>query len=131
MSYLERFMTKVRAENGGELLSVLSVGDPRNIHSEGEGGERVECSKNKEIDSRSFKILLRHKFQTDLEPPTDKTAKSLLDPECEECHHTGCAAYVELSGGGLLCGGCYALTQRDVARLRAGGHLAARPWGQP
>jgi hypothetical protein len=36
-------------------------------------------------------------------------------PVCMECERTGGVAYLELEGGDLLCGQCYAATLRELA----------------
>jgi hypothetical protein len=41
--------------------------------------------------------------------------ESQIDPVCMECKHSGGVAYVELEGGDLLCGKCYAVTLQELA----------------
>lgn len=38
-------------------------------------------------------------------------------PACMECGYVGGVAYVELEGGDLLCGSCYAATLRELAAI--------------
>lgn len=126
MSYLERFLKRVR---GGELPSVLSVPSLRYVESE----EDTHSKKYREIDSNAFHSLLDPPPHTYLEGVTDKTAKS--QDGCGECGRLNAAAYVEIAGGSvdstplLLCSSCYVQTLRDVAREAA--RLAALAAGQP
>jgi hypothetical protein len=39
-------------------------------------------------------------------------------PTCMECGCTGRVAYLELEGGDLLCGSCYAATLRELAAIK-------------
>ena len=53
-----------------------------------------------------------------LPPPGEAPGEApYTPPTCMECGRVGGVAYIELEGGDLLCGSCYAATLRDLAAL--------------